>query len=140
MSQKYKKIFSFSIDDKAPERVFSAVLKRIEDRKTKQEHAKAFAHGLLAIIAVIAIVPAISYFISEATQSGFLQYLSLVFSDGSAILSDWKDLTMSILESIPIISSISCLALIFIIANSLRRGAEHISPKVRSQKNIISFA
>ena len=140
MDQRYKKIFSFSTEDRISKEIFQNVVNRIDRSIMKQSRFRATMHGILAVLAVVAIVPAFIYFGSEATQSGFLQYISLAVSDSSSIISDWKDLGLSILGSIPIISSVTCLAIIMIFTNSLHKGAMYFSSRMHKTKNIITYA
>ncbi len=46
-------------------------------------------------------------------ESGFLQFLSLIFSDFSVVVSNWQTFALSLLEAIPVVSLAMIFAAIF---------------------------
>ncbi len=53
-------------------------------------------------------------------HSGFYRYFSLVFSNGSTVLKYWKEFSLTLTDSIPVMSLILSLALVFVFFISLR--------------------
>ena len=85
------------------ENLKNSILSAIKKRETTKLVNKIFFD--LAVLLVSASV-AILYFINlfkDFYQSGLSDYLSLIFSDGSALLSYWQSYLMSVVESFPII-------------------------------------
>jgi hypothetical protein len=66
------------------------------------------------------LVPTFKILLADLTRSGFYEYFSLLFSDTGSIISYWKEFTFSIAESLPIISIISVLSLLFVCFLSLK--------------------
>jgi hypothetical protein len=58
--------------------------------------------------------------INDFTQSGFYEYLSLAFSTKGLLFSYWKEFAFSLAESLPTMSIVLSLALLFIFFLSLR--------------------
>ena len=55
------------------------------------------------------IVISLKYLTQSFYQSGFYQYLSLIFSENSSVLIYWKELSYSLIETIPIVGTIGFL-------------------------------
>ena len=80
---------------------------------------KLWIFSLVGIISFAGLVPAFNTLSTDFAKSGFYEYFSLIFGNGS-ILSYWKELSLSLVESLPIMSIIFTLSLIFICLFSLR--------------------
>ncbi len=75
---------------------------------------------------IIAFIPALGAVQAEISQSGFLQFLSLIFSDFEIIINYWQSFVISLLETIPAISIAIFLAVIFVFLESLKFLARDI--------------
>lgn len=53
-------------------------------------------------------------FQAEAAQSGFLQFLSLLFSDLNSVFMNWQDFALSLLESLPFFSFTVMIAIMLV--------------------------
>ena len=123
----YKKLIILSVSDTAvPERIFTTVTTRIQHSRRVQTRIYGSIHGVLIIGAIVAFIPAIKYLNTESVQSGFSTYTSLILSDGGLVLSNWKDFGLSIAESLPIMSTATCLTILLILTNSIRRGVRYM--------------
>jgi hypothetical protein len=97
----------------------SSILSKIKIEETKRTVYKiVFSFGAFIISISTGIIFAINI-IKDASQSGLSDYLSLIFSDGSAIISFWQSYMMSIAESLPIIPIAILVASIWIFVWSL---------------------
>ena len=103
------------------ERVYSKVLKK-EKYLTR---IKLYLFSFLGLISLVGFIPAIKMLLSDFTQSGFYEYSSLLFSKG-ALFSAGKELILSVVESLPTLSILLPLALIFIFIMSLRYAMKQI--------------
>lgn len=110
-------------------RLSDDILLTILAKERKNSYIKLWVHSIIGAFSFVGLFPAFKLLLSDFTQSGFYQYLSLAFSDSYAI-SYWKEITLSITESIPITSLILSLVLVFIFILSLRFIARNI--RVRS--------
>ena len=120
MSDLYKKIFSNITEINPPERLYSSILKRVEKEKKRYLKIKLFFHSAIALISFSAIIPSFIYMSGSFTQSGFSQFVSLIFSDGATIISYWKDFALLLAESLPIFSIIVLLISMFALLGSIR--------------------
>jgi len=85
--------------------------------------------GLFSLIGMLSLVGAVPVFktlITDFTQSGFYEYFSLIFSDSGLILSIWREFVFSLIESLPVLSIILSLTLIFIFFLSLKYAMKQI--------------
>ncbi len=90
--------------------LYHAVLHRIEDARAHRARVRLAGLVVLAFASLAALIPAFQYAVQEFARTGALQYLSLVFSDGSLMITYWKEFIMTLAESIPV------LGLIFILS------------------------
>ena len=87
---------------------------------------KLWAFTFMGLASLIGLVPAFKELLSDFTQSGFYEYFSLLFSDGGSMLSYWKEFVFSLVESLPTISIIFTLSLLFICFLSLRHLVKQV--------------
>jgi hypothetical protein len=76
--------------------------------------ARLFISSVVAITMIICFIPAWNWFHGDITQTGFSQFLSLLFSDLGSVLNYWQDFSLSLLESIPFFSFLGILAVTFL--------------------------
>jgi hypothetical protein len=126
MKNKITKIFQKAAyePDSALARV---VLSTIISKDKRNTQFKLWAFALVGVASFAGLVPTFKMLLSDLTQSGFYEYFSLIFSDTGSILSYWKELILSLTESLPIFSIISVLSLLFICFLSLRYLMKQIS-------------
>jgi len=74
----------------------------------------------VGILSLVGLVPAFKILSSDLAHSGFYEYLSLTFEGGGVIISYWKELSLSIVESIPVMSTLLTLSLLFVCLLSLK--------------------
>ena len=102
--------------------IWLTVMKR-EKRNTK---IKLWIFTLAGITSLVGLVPAFRILGSDLAQSGFYEYLSLAFSDSGLILSAWREFMFSLAESLPVLSVIFTLSLVFIFFLSLKYAMKQI--------------
>ncbi|MFZ2072572.1 MAG: hypothetical protein WA101_02060 [Minisyncoccia bacterium] len=94
------------------------ICKKIELRDKHFTNIKLYVFSFIGIISFVGLIPAFKMLISDFTQSGFYEYLSLILSSG-ALSSSWKELVYSIAESLPTVSLLLSFGSIFIFFLSL---------------------
>ena len=87
---------------------------------------KLWVFSFIGLLSLAGLIPAWKALSSDLAQSGFYEYLSLAFSNGNSILPFWKELSFSLAESVPIMSTIISLSLIFIFFLSLKSASKQI--------------
>ena len=81
---------------------------------------KLWAFSFTGLVSLAGLTLTFRMLLNDLTQSGFSEYFSLIFSDSGLIISYWKELVFSLAESLPIMSTIFTLSLIFVFLLSLR--------------------
>jgi len=105
MRKDIEKIFSFLHAPEAPEGLLDKIMERIR----REKHILAVKRRLVVIslgflASLTAIIPVFNLVRADLSQSGFLQFLSLAFSDFGTVAVYWKTFAMSLLESVPAMS------------------------------------
>jgi hypothetical protein len=125
MEKELKKVFHEAKYEEIPDLAENIWLNVVMHNK-RIARVKSWAFSLLGLISFIGLIPAWKVLASDLTQSGVFEYLSLVFSNGNSILPYWKELGLSIVESLPMMSIVLSLSLIFILFFSLRYATKQI--------------
>ncbi|MFZ2555614.1 MAG: hypothetical protein WAZ27_00545 [Minisyncoccia bacterium] len=101
MYQKYSELFKKLRPIGAPQDLKRVILERIrmEEKRAAQRVVAVSAPFILASIA--GVVWAVESAITSLAQTGFAEYVSLMFSDTSIIVTVWQPLMLSIIESLP---------------------------------------
>ena len=92
---------------------------------------KLWSFSFIGFFSFLGLIPAYKTLSSDLAQSGFYEYLSLVFSSNNSIFSYWKELVLSIAESLPTMSIVLSFSLIFILFLSLRYVTKQIMNPAR---------
>ena len=125
MRKDYERLFSNLTRLDPPPGLMSAILARIDQKERQTAQVRVVAFSVVSLISIAALVPAINYFAGDFNQSGFSQYFSLLFTDGGTAMIYWKDFALSLLESLPIISTATLLATTLILLSSLKLIAQN---------------
>ncbi len=126
MRKDYEKLFSNLQEIRPDERLFNVILAKIEFKTIMIARLKFALLCLVAAVSLVATVPAFQYTYQEFQRSGFFQYLSLLFSDSSVVLSYWYAFALSLLESLPFLAIAALLGSVFIFLEALRFAAKNI--------------
>jgi len=107
MNQKGRNNFKLyvSVPDGLEDRILTQVKKAI--KRNSLERLVAGSVASIALVAGLVIVG--RTIMAETAMSGFGQYLSLIFTNSSLVLSDWRDFAWTIVESAPITGFAICL-------------------------------
>lgn len=119
MEKELKKILQkakYQVDPDLPINIWNNILKR-EKRINK---IKLWAFSISGLASLAGMVPMYKILASDIVRSGVYEYLSLLFSGNSAILSYSKELFFSIAETLPTTSIIFSLSLVFVLFLSLK--------------------
>jgi hypothetical protein len=125
MEQKLTKIFQRAKYEPVPNLSIS-IWRVITKKERKMARLKLWAFILAGVVSLGGLVPALALLTRDFVQSGFYEYFSLIFSDSGSIFSYWKELVFSLAESLPTMSIILSLTLIFIFLLSLKYAMKQI--------------
>jgi len=126
MEKSYKQLVALVPRETPPDRVCFQVMAMIERVQVKRCRLRTGINATLVVGAILVFIPVIHYWNQDVTQSGFVNYLSLIASDSGYIFSHWQDYALSIADSLPVSAGIMILALLVILANSLRRLVQNM--------------
>lgn len=86
------------------------IMARIEaEKKLRVFKRKLMALGAMFISIMAFSVPVWQAFWTDITQSGFTQFAKLAFLDFRLIMTNWYDFSLSLLESLPVVSTVGVL-------------------------------
>ena len=90
--------------------------------KEEIRHAKVyfFVSITTASASVFGLIFSVRFMVQEFYQSSFGSFLSLIFSDPSTLISYWKELSMSLLETLPILGITISLIAVYSFLFSIR--------------------
>ncbi len=103
------------------EKLFNKIMTRIGEeqrRSAVKQRIAVFSLGLA--VSATAFVPTLHMVQKGLVESGFLNFISLIFSDLGAVLANWQNFLFAILESFPVMSVIAFLAVLFVFLQSLK--------------------
>ncbi len=123
----YKKIVCMMPTEDPSDRILRAIFERVEAAERLRLKVRAASHAVLVVGACAALVPSAGYLIQAVSDSGFADFISLAVSDSSYVIGHTGDYALSLATSLPLVGSISCVALLFVFANSLRKTVYYSS-------------
>lgn len=100
--------------------LLKSVLNRVHFEEKKQAIKRMLTFSVFLVFGTIALVPVLLQLLSTVSTSGFIQYVSLGFSDSSILTSNIGSYTLSLLESFPVIELAIFLIFGFIVLGSLK--------------------
>jgi hypothetical protein len=112
MEDKYKKLFGYINLIEPPKSLGERILARINTEEKRAMRLKAWAFGSASFASLGFSLWAVVYLVGNLNETGFCQYLSLLFSGDSTVYYYWKEISLSIAESLPIVSIILFLTAI----------------------------
>lgn len=93
---------------------------KISVREKRIVYLKLAAFSSLGLFSLGGLIPMLKIVGNDFAQSGFYEYLSILFSGSGSIASYWRELMFSLAESFPATSIVLSLALLFLFFLSLR--------------------
>lgn len=107
-------------------KIQSAIQKEVQLRSLRRR-AMAFAVGFVALASFMAVYW--NMFMGEMSNSSFFAYLKVILSDYDVVLVYWKEMALSLLESLPVVNLIALSLLVFFGLSLLSKLLQ-----IRSQK------
>ena len=95
------------------------IIKSIKVEERKKTIRNMVFSSVVSLASISMAVIFVINIIKDAYQSGLSEYLSLLISDSSSVLSYWKVYTMSIVESLPILQITILFASIWVFVWSM---------------------
>jgi hypothetical protein len=82
------------------------ILARIHEEAYREKRRTFFIYASTVLASVVGLVRSGAYAVEYGKQSGFFQYISLLFSEQGGIVSYWREWSLSLAESFPIMGAI----------------------------------
>ena len=89
-------------------------------RNKRIAYLKLISFSSISTASLVGFIPMFKILANDFTQSGFYEYLSLTFSKGGLFSKYSQDFLYSLAESLPTMSIVFTLALVFVFFLSLR--------------------
>lgn len=96
----------------------------INKKRKNNIKIKFWIYSILVFLSLGGIVPTFKTLLSQLSNSGFYQYLSLASSDSSIIASYWKEFVLSLISTLPYASLVLSIFLLFMLFISIRKVLE----------------
>ena len=116
MNEEFKKILDEvdTCEVSVPADLANSIMFKIDIKARQYAKVKTLGLSTVSALSIIASVPIISQIITSFTQSGFYNYLSIIFSDGDVAIVYWKEILLTLAESLPVFAIISLLIVLAI--------------------------
>lgn len=121
MTHKNKQLFSTHLPPEMSDRLLSKIIGRIkEERRNLSIKQRLIIFSIGLTFSSLAFMPTFRLVQNDLQISAFGQFLSLLISDGATMLIYWKNFSMTLLESLPVMSLAIFVAVIYIFVQSLK--------------------
>ena len=101
MTRTYKELFDL-LQDQIPTNLEAVIIKRVKCEQKRFARIRFSFQSTLAGASLIGLVEAGIYLFKSIQQTGFYEYASLAFSDGAVLSLYWKELVLSLVDSLPL--------------------------------------
>ena len=125
MEENIKSVFN-QIKYKPNNKLSDKIWSKIIARNRRIAYFKITSLSLVGIASLVGFIPMFKMLAIDFTQSGFYEYLSLAFSKGGIFSAYWKEFAFSLAESLPTMSIVYTLTLVFIFFLSLHHAIKQI--------------
>ncbi|MFA6430234.1 MAG: hypothetical protein WC229_00460 [Candidatus Paceibacterota bacterium] len=96
-----------------------SIIKKIKREEFKRSILKIGLSSFVSLGSAVSVVFLLVNIIRDYYRSGLSEYVSLMFSDGSALVSYWQSYVMSLIETLPIFAITLVLISIWVLTVSL---------------------
>lgn len=101
-------------------RLYEAILVRIERAERRAARLRFALLGSTTLVSIVAFFPAFAFARFEFVQTGFGEYVSVLFSDSGTAFAYWHEFVLLLAESFPVFATMVLLFVAFVLLGSLR--------------------
>ncbi|MFA6593785.1 MAG: hypothetical protein WCT16_00860 [Candidatus Buchananbacteria bacterium] len=112
MPQELEKIFVSYRSPEPSEELLDKITLRLKREQAKRAKRRLAVFSLTLAASLTAFFPVCQFVWRDVSQSGFMDFVSLLFSDSALVLAYWQNFVLALLEVLPVIS----LALFLIVS------------------------
>lgn len=134
MDDNYEKLFSRLKPLDPPAGLLERIINRIQTERnllTVKRRLVIFSIGFIGSIA--AFVPVFKMVYQGFAESGFMQFLSLLFSDTGVILTYFGNFLSSLLETLPVTGLLAFSVILLIFLESLKLLSKEVKSVIASK-------
>jgi hypothetical protein len=102
MSNNLEKAFKALGELKSPDLLNSKILLRIDRERVKRLNRQVLITRIVGGLSFVSFFPIFINLVSQMQNSGFWNYLSLLFTDTGIVMTYWKQFSMSLIEATPV--------------------------------------
>lgn len=128
----YKKLFAHIYEYEPRESINQTAFARIERYNAIRGRIYYALHSVIVVLSGISLIAVARFIYNSARDAGLFEYISIFLSDHAAAMTNWKELTLSITDSLPFTEMAILLTIALIFINSAIRINYN-------RKNIINF-
>lgn len=127
MTDNYDKLFRNLHKIELPQGIYETIISRVHLEMVNKARLQSLLWGSAVFVSLVASIPAINYVHTELTNSGFYQYSSLIYSDGNLFLSNWKEFSLSLIESLPVVGMAMFLVIVALLMEFFKLAIKNMS-------------
>ena len=102
MSRSIRHLFTNITKNEPPDGLYEAILISVRKAEQKKARIRFTSFSVLCTVSISAFGTALHATASSLSQSGFLEYFSLIFTDGQSVLFSYgRDYLMTLVDTIP---------------------------------------
>jgi len=121
MMSNYEKLFSHFKAPEPPSDLFTKIMSHLhEERRLSVIKQRVVFFFVLLASSIAVAVYALEMIISKVSESGFVQFFSLLFSDFGAVATYWQSFLLSLAEALPVIALAIFLLTTMVFLESLK--------------------
>jgi len=138
MNNDYERLFDYFESPQPPAGLLTRIIRVIKKRERRSLRLRVIFLSVLLLASAASFLPSFQMVKSGLTESGFLKFFSLIFSDASIVMAHWKNFILSLLETLPVASLILFLFIALIFLESLKLLIRNIKNISGSKQLIIN--
>ena len=138
MSDSYRELFRHLKYREPRIELTEAILGRISSAHLRLVRYKLFFASFLSLGTLATLFLVLRFTVTEFSHSDFYHFLTLIFSDGAALFMYWKEFTLSLVLSLPMLGITLSLLVTFIFLVSFSIVLKNLSVVTASRKLITS--
>jgi hypothetical protein len=121
MENNYNNLFTHLEVAEPSSRLLLEIMARIDKEQHSLKIKIRFVLSLLlSVVTAAFLVPVFNSLREAVVQSGFIDFVSLFFSDFGSVVGYWREYGMSLLESVPFLNLIGMLGIVFVLLCALK--------------------
>lgn len=136
MDQNYEKLFAKIEPNEPDPALLGKIIGCIQKERIASARRRIFIFAASAICSLIAFIPALWMVRAGLAESGFAYFFSLLFSDFEIVAAYWQNFTLSLLETLPVMSLLVFSATLLAFLESLKLLTKNIRNIYKSKEPI----